>query len=44
MSYVHMHVHACMSMQDVWGSLVSSPDPTLSQGETVWWTKSNFLD
>ena len=24
-------------------SLVSSPDPTLSRGETVWWTKSNFL-
>ena len=22
---------------------VSSQDPTLSQGETVWWTKSNFL-
>ena len=24
-------------------ALVSSPDPTLSRGETVWWTKSNFL-
>jgi len=24
-------------------ALVLSPDPTLSQGETVWWTKSNFL-
>ena len=24
-------------------SLASFPDPTLSQGETVWWTKSNFL-
>ena len=23
--------------------IVSSPDHTLSQGETVWWTKSNFL-
>ena len=23
--------------------LVSCPDPTLSRGETVWWTKSNFL-
>ena len=23
--------------------LLSFPDPTLSQGETVWWTKSNFL-
>ena len=24
-------------------ALVSSPDPSLSRGETVWWTKSNFL-
>ena len=24
-------------------NLVSSPDPTLSQGEMVWWTKSNFI-
>ena len=24
-------------------ALVSSPDPNLSQGETVWWTKLNFL-
>ena len=24
-------------------SSVSSPDPTLSRGETFWWTKSNFL-
>ena len=23
--------------------LVSSPDPTLSWGEMVWWTESNFL-
>ena len=30
-----------------WGAhqfcLVSSPDPTLSWGKAVWWTKSNFL-
>ena len=24
-------------------TLVSSPDPTLSRGKMVWWTKSNFL-
>ena len=24
-------------------TLVSSPDPTLSRGETVWWSKLNFL-
>ena len=24
-------------------TLVSSPDPTLSQGETVWWTKVEFV-
>ena len=24
--------------------VVLSPDPTLSRGETIWWTKSNFLD
>ena len=24
-------------------TIVSSPDPTLSRGEMVWWTKSNFL-
>ena len=24
--------------------IVSSPDPTPSQGKTVWWAKSNFLD
>ena len=24
-------------------TVVSSPDPTLLRGETVWWTKSNFL-
>ena len=24
-------------------ALVLSPDPTLSRGEMVWWTKSNFL-
>ena len=29
--------HRCIS------ALVSSPDTTLSQGETVWWIKSNFL-
>ena len=23
--------------------VVSSPDPTLSRGETIWWTKLNFL-
>ena len=34
--------------KEIWGAfpvsdLVSSPDPTLSREETVWWTKSNFL-
>ena len=27
----------------VWVCAVSSPDSTLSRGEIVWWTKSNFL-
>ena len=26
-----------------WLRVVSSPDPTHSRGETIWWTKSNFL-
>ena len=34
----HTHTHS-----PPLSSLVSSPDPTLSRGEMVWWTKSNFL-
>ena len=31
----------CFSLQPF--GLVSSPDPAVSQGETIWWTESNFL-
>ena len=31
----------CMCASTI--KVVSSPDPTLSQREMVWWTKSNFL-
>ena len=30
-------------VEGVWVCAVSSPDPTLSRREMVWWTKSNFL-
>ena len=33
-------VTSCYSVHQ---TLVSSPDPTLSRGETVWWTNLNFL-
>ena len=54
-SHTHTHKHTQTydrKYQSLWGQawgtihaclLVSSPDPTLSQEETVWWTKSNFL-
>ena len=36
------NIHAAMKYVSL--GLVSSPDPTLSRGETVWWTKPKKFD
>ena len=43
-SVVYVSDHTCIQIILPQGkTLISSPDPTLLRGETVWWTKSNFL-